>query len=96
MGGYEAVTERRRWWDVAELLLPETDALAMTVRVVYERCMLDFEEYMAGGQYESELANGTLPATSLPMDSEICLDQPAGETAHCSDGSCIVCGDCGH
>lgn len=64
-GGYEVVTNGKQWRDICRCL-PQLDLSGQTsasynMRLNYERCLLDFENYLASGQYEADLAAGKAP-----------------------------------
>jgi hypothetical protein len=64
-GGYETVTSNKQWRDICRAL-PQLDLSGQTsasynMRLNYERCLLDFENYLASGQYEADVAAGRAP-----------------------------------
>ena len=64
-GGYEGVTLSKQWRDICRGL-PDLDLSGQTsasynMRLNYERCLLDFENYLASGQYEVDVAAGVGP-----------------------------------
>lgn len=53
-GGYEKVTQAKQWKDICRTLgvdLTGQTSASYNMRVNYEKCLMDFEEYMASGQY---------------------------------------------
>jgi len=63
--GYESVTASKEWRDICRAL-PELDLSGQTsasynMRLNYERCLLDFENYLASGQYEADVKAGRAP-----------------------------------
>ena len=52
-GGYEAVTNGKLWKDICRCLpvdLTGQTSASYNMRINYERCLLDFENYLACGQ----------------------------------------------
>ena len=52
-GGYAAVTRGRLWAEVCRCLLPAADPSTFrssSMRMIYERCLLGLERYLASGQ----------------------------------------------
>ena len=71
-GGYEVVTNGKHWREICRCL-PQLDLSGQTsasynMRLNYERCLLDFENYLASGQYEIDLAAGRAPTHTHLMD----------------------------
>ncbi|KAK9833054.1 hypothetical protein WJX74_005940 [Apatococcus lobatus] len=63
-GGYDHVTAHKLWKDVCRCL--EVDLTGQTsasynMRLNYEKCLLEFESYLASGQFAAELAAGSAP-----------------------------------
>ena len=74
-GGYEGVTSKKMWRDVCRNL-PFVDLSGQTsasynMRSNYERCLLEFENYVASGQYEADVTAGRAPAHMYLMDPAI-------------------------
>ncbi|KAL4434798.1 hypothetical protein ABPG77_005325 [Micractinium sp. CCAP 211/92] len=71
-GGYETVTAGKQWKEICRCL-PGVDLTGQTsasynMRLNYERCLLDFESYLACGQYERDLAAGCAPESEFLTD----------------------------
>ncbi|KAL4423903.1 hypothetical protein ABPG75_001204 [Micractinium tetrahymenae] len=71
-GGYETVTAGKQWKEICRCL-PGVDLRGQTsasynMRLNYERCLLDFESYLACGQYERDLAAGCAPESEFLTD----------------------------
>jgi hypothetical protein len=63
-GGYETVTEGKQWRAICRCLGSDLTGLTSAshcMRLNYERCLLDFENYLACGQYEADAAAGAAP-----------------------------------
>lgn len=63
-GGYESVTAEKQWKDICRCLnldLSGQTSASYNMRLNYERCLLDFENYLACGQYEADLASNRAP-----------------------------------
>ncbi|KAK9851880.1 hypothetical protein WJX84_003835 [Apatococcus fuscideae] len=65
-GGYDHVTAHKLWKDVCRSL--EVDLTGQTsasynMRLNYEKCLLEFESYLASGQFAAELAAGSAPSS---------------------------------
>jgi hypothetical protein len=84
-GGYETVIVKQQWPEVcmnqgiypqmaASASQPNTPAVA-ALRAHYERCLLDFEEYVTSGQFESDVATHRL----VPFDRVV--DVPGASPA---------------
>ncbi|KAG7673970.1 hypothetical protein Ndes2526B_g02554 [Nannochloris sp. 'desiccata'] len=72
-GGYETVTASKQWRDICRAL-PQLDLSGQTsasynMRLNYERCLLDFENYLASGQYEADVKAGTAPVHTHLTDA---------------------------
>ena len=62
--GYEAVCASKQWRDVAKSLnvnLKGQTSASFNMRLNYERCLLDFENYLCCGQYEEDVADNKAP-----------------------------------
>ena len=62
--GYETVCASKQWRDVAKSLgvnLTGQTSASFNMRLNYERCLLDFENYLCCGQYEEDLADNKAP-----------------------------------
>lgn len=60
-GGYYAVTETRQWLRICKRLNinpAKATSASHSLRSNYERYLLEFEQYMLGGQYERDKAAG--------------------------------------
>ncbi len=69
--GYETVTAHKQWKDICRALnlnLSGQTSASFNMRLNYERCLLDFENYLACGQYELDLASNKAPAHTHVMD----------------------------
>jgi hypothetical protein len=63
--GYENVCAEKQWRDVAKSLnvdLTGQTSASFNMRLNYERCLLDFENYLACGQYEADVAEDKAPS----------------------------------
>jgi hypothetical protein len=74
-GGYETVTANKQWRDICRAL-PQLDLSGQTsasynMRLNYERCLLDFENYLASGQYEADVAAGRAPVHTHSTDGAV-------------------------
>ena len=70
-GGYETVCIQKAWKDVCRNLnidLSSQTSASYNMRLNYERCLLDFENYLACGQYEADLSVGRAPVHTHLMD----------------------------
>jgi len=90
-GGYERVTANKEWRDICRAL-PKLDLSGQTsasynMRLNYERCLLDFENYLASGQYEADVKAGRAPVhthlTDVPLTRRFTIPgaYPAATTA---------------
>lgn len=73
-GGYEAVSKAKLWRDICRVLpldLSGQTSASYNMRLNYERCLLDFENYLACGQYEVDLAAGRAPAHTHLTDPSV-------------------------
>lgn len=62
--GYEAVCASKQWRDVAKSLnvnLTGQTSASFNMRLNYERCLLDFENYLCCGQYDEDVADNKAP-----------------------------------
>jgi hypothetical protein len=59
-GGYESVSAAHRWADVCRALGFGPSQLA-AMRMTYERCLLDFEQYVRCGRYTQDVATNAAP-----------------------------------
>jgi len=69
--GYEAVSAEKQWKDVCRSLnldLSGQTSASFNMRLNYERCLLDFENYLACGQYEADLADNKAPVHTHAMN----------------------------
>lgn len=69
--GYETVTTYKQWKDICRALdidLSGQTSASFNMRMNYERCLLDFENYLACGQYEIDLAAGKAPVHTHAMN----------------------------
>lgn len=69
--GYETVTNEKRWKDICRSLnldLSGQTSASFNMRLNYERCLLDFENYLACGQYELDLAANKAPVHTHLMN----------------------------
>ena len=71
-GGYESVTANKQWKDICKAM-PSLDLSGQTsasynMRSNYERCLLDFENYLASGQYEEDVKGGRAPVHTVLTD----------------------------
>ena len=69
--GYEAVSAEKQWKDVCRSLnldLSGQTSASFNMRLNYERCLLDFENYLACGQYETDLAENKAPVHTHAMN----------------------------
>ena len=51
------------------------------MRLNYEKCLLEFEKYLAFGQYSADLAAGTAPPTHL-LEAAPAIKPTQGEPGH--------------
>lgn len=73
-GGYETVTNEKRWKDICRCLkldLSGQTSASYNMRLNYERCLLDFENYLACGQYEIDLAANKAPIHTHSMNPAV-------------------------
>ncbi|GMH41171.1 hypothetical protein BSKO_09081 [Bryopsis sp. KO-2023] len=66
-GGYDRVTQLKLWKEVCRTLnvnLTGQTSASYNMRLNYEKCLLDFEHYLAKGEYTREVAQGTAPSCS--------------------------------
>lgn len=69
--GYERVTNEKQWKDICRSLnldLSGQTSASYNMRLNYERCLLDFENYLACGQYELDLAQNKAPVHTHAMN----------------------------
>ena len=69
--GYETVTTHKQWKDICRSLhldLSGQTSASFNMRMNYERCLLDFENYLACGQYDIDLAANKAPVHTHIMD----------------------------
>lgn len=72
-GGYETVTNEKLWKDICRCLrldLSGQTSASYNMRLNYERCLLDFENYLACGQYEADLAADKAPLHTHLMNAD--------------------------
>ena len=77
-GGYEAVTGSKQWKDICRCLdldLTGQTSASYNMRLNYERCLLDFENYCACGQVRGRGAAGVgeYAAHNVRLNYERCL-----------------------
>jgi hypothetical protein len=63
-GGYEVVSSHKLWKEVCRSLaidLSGQTSASYNMRLNYERCLLDFENYLACGQFQADVAAGRAP-----------------------------------
>ncbi|KAK9824407.1 hypothetical protein WJX72_010057 [[Myrmecia] bisecta] len=72
-GGYDHVTAQKLWKDVCRCLgldLRGQTSASYNMRLNYEKCLLDFEAYLASGDYTADLAADTAPSTDSITEQE--------------------------
>lgn len=70
-GGYEDVTGAKLWKDICRCLdidLTGQTSASFNMRINYERCLLDFENYCACGKYLEDVQAGCAPLSSHLTD----------------------------
>ncbi|RMZ57731.1 hypothetical protein APUTEX25_001701, partial [Auxenochlorella protothecoides] len=73
-GGYETVTAGKQWKEICRCLdvdLTGQTSASYNMRLNYERCLLDFENYLASGKYEEDLAAGAAPVHTHLTDPSV-------------------------
>ncbi|KAK9803241.1 hypothetical protein WJX73_008882 [Symbiochloris irregularis] len=71
-GGFPVVTEQKQWKEICRCL--EVDLTGQTsasynMRLNYEKCLLEFEMYLASGQYIADLAAAAVPSAGMTTRS---------------------------
>jgi len=69
--GYESVSAQKQWRDVAKSLnvnLTGQTSASFNMRLNYERCLLDFENYLCCGQYDEDASNNKAPVHTHRTD----------------------------
>ena len=65
-----------------ELDLTGQTSASYNMRLNYEKCLLEFEKYLAFGQYSADLAAGTAPPTHI-LEAPPAVRPPQGDCAQC-------------
>lgn len=63
-----------------ELDLTGQTSASYNMRLNYEKCLLEFEKYLAFGQYSADLAAGTAPPTHV-LEAPPAVRPPQGDCA---------------
>ncbi|KAK9821217.1 hypothetical protein WJX81_001314 [Elliptochloris bilobata] len=72
-GGYDAVSGAKLWKEVCRCLdidLRGQTSASYNMRLNYERCLLEFEGYLAAGAFSSDLAAGLAPSANAEKPYE--------------------------
>jgi hypothetical protein len=73
-GGYEQVTGNKLWKDICRCLdidLKGQTSASFNMRLNYEKCLLDFENYAACGKFMEDVDAGCAPSSSHMTDAAV-------------------------